>query len=306
VAVSKFFLFGTDPCSLIQRRSSVRSFRPEALPDESRTALVEACRRLRAGPLGTACRFRLLDRRAGAPGSAEQREGAPRDSGERLGTYGVVRGAPAYLIGAAAEGPFCLPDFGYLFELLVLRATDLGLGTCWLGGTFRRGDFARALGLEEREVLPAVSPVGIPAGRRGLVDRVFRLAAGSKARRPWDELFFDASGRPLEPGQEAEPFRTALEMVRLAPSASNRQPWRLVRDSGATYFFLRRTPGYARAAGADLQKLDMGIAMAHFELALRARTPGGADGAGWALAPRPPGFHNLEYVVSWQAKVQAS
>ena len=38
------------------------------------------------------------------------------------------------------------PDFGYVFEWLILRATDLGLATCWLGGTFKRGAFGQAVG----------------------------------------------------------------------------------------------------------------------------------------------------------------
>jgi len=29
-----------------------------------------------------------------------------------------------------------LENFGYRMELIVLHATDLELGTCWLGGTF--------------------------------------------------------------------------------------------------------------------------------------------------------------------------
>jgi len=299
--------FDTDVCTLIKARTSVRTFRPGPLPAESRAALAEACERLSEGPLGTPCRFGLLERRAGVARDEASGDGDGRGATERLGTYGVIRGASTYLAGAAAQGPFALPDFGYLFELLILRATDLGLGTCWLGGTFRRGDFGRGLEPGEHELLPAVSPVGIPAGRRSLVDRVFRLAAGSNNRRPWAELFFDSSGRPLDVSQEGERCRTVLEMVRLAPSASNRQPWRLVRDSRGVHFFLERTPGYGRAMGLDLQRLDMGIAMAHFELALGAEEPEAAEGSRWedSAALRPPGFHNLEYVVSWRPKAQA-
>jgi nitroreductase len=316
--------FDTDVCTLIERRRSVRSYRPGPLAPEARAALSEACEALRTGPLGSPCRFGLVDRRTAPP---------PDGSVERLGTYGVIRGASTYLAGAAVQGPFCLPDFGYLFQLLVLRATDLGLGTCWLGGTFRRSDFGPALGLKEGELLPAVSPVGVPAGRRGLVDRAFRAAAGSNHRRPWEELFFDSSGRPLAPEREEEPYRVALEMVRLAPSASNRQPWRLVRDSGTVHFFLEHTQGYGGAMGFDLQRLDMGIAMAHFELAFRARASSAAEGYGWEAAvgsaveasapsrtaraagklsldartgPALPGFHKLEYVISWRTKAQAS
>ena len=62
-------------------------------------------------------------------------------------------------------------------------------------------------------------------------------------------------------------------MVRLAPSASNRQPWRIIagRSRKDFHFFLERTPGYNnnRFVKSDLQRVDMGIAMCHFELAMK-------------------------------------
>jgi hypothetical protein len=62
-----------------------------------------------------------------------------------------------------------------------------------------------------------------------------------------------------------------LEAVRLGPSASNKQPWRVLRDDGVWDFYLRRTPGYLRSNGGrrdngDLQRADMGIALCHWEL----------------------------------------
>jgi len=60
-------------------------------------------------------------------------------------------------------------------------------------------------------------------------------------------------------------------MVRIAPSASNKQPWRIVKIEGAWHFFLERTKGYGDGIIfkllklADIQRLDMGIAMCHFE-----------------------------------------
>jgi nitroreductase len=291
-----------DVRTLVRERTSVRTYKPEPIPPAARSALETACRQLATGPLGTGCRFLLLDRTAaGGPTGAE-----------RLGTYGVIRGASTYLAGAASRGPCALLDFGYLFELLILRATDLGLGTCWLGGTFRRSDFDRALRLREDEILPAVSPVGMPAGRRSLLDHAFRIGAGSRSRRPWESLYFNGGGKVLSPGHLPDSHRDALEMLRLAPSASNRQPWRGLLAGRELHLFLHRTPGYRRAGAVDLQQMDIGIAMAHFELALRAADPAEAAGGRWLCLPELPGeaqrsrevstFQNLEYVVSWRAK----
>jgi nitroreductase len=309
--------FQTDPRLLIRRRVSVRTYSPTALSEGDRRELEKACGALARGPLGSPCRFRLLEGRPGAPAG-------------RLGTYGVVRGARSYLAGAAGAGPHALEDFGYLFELLILKATERGLGTCWLGGTFRRSSFARALELEKGEVLPAVSPVGVPAGSLGAVDRLFRWGARSQHRRPWAQLFFDAATKGPLSFEAAGPYAEALEMVRLAPSAYNRQPWRLLLDGGEVHFYLQRSPGYGAAAGVDLQRLDMGIAMAHFQLSLpapaaegrwrllepeaagalaaglRAEAPGAAapaaaaSGAAAGLRAAAPAFQKVRYVVSWQ------
>ena len=273
---------------LIRSRTSVRDYTSEEIPSEVRAQLESACSSLARGPLGTSCRFLLVESSRAGVGAAAS-----------LGTYGMIRGARTYLAGAARRGPADQEDFGFLFEELLLKAVDLGLATCWLGGTFKRGGFAAAAGLAADEILPAVSPVGLPPGRRSLRDSAIRTLAGSRRRKPWAELFFDGGFATPFPAEGAGPYREALEMVRLAPSASNRQPWRLLRRDGAFHFYLSRTPGYGRVAGNDLQRLDIGIAMTHFQLTL---AEGGVRG-GWgrrapALEPPP----NTEYIVSWAAE----
>jgi len=281
---------------LVRERVSVRSYAPQAPEPAARAEMERACGALRRGPLGASCRFALLRSTAPEP-EAQAAEGRPL----RLGTYGQIRGATVFLAGAVRRGPLDLEDFGYLFECLVLKAWDLGLGTCWLGGIFSRGSFARGLRLGEGELLPAVSPVGVPAERPRLLDSVIRLGAGSSRRKPWSELFFDGDWEhPLEQ-RDAGPLAPALEMVRLAPSASNRQPWRLLREKGGKrwHLFLRRSPGYARVTPVDLQRVDMGIAMAHFDLgALEAGVPGG-----WSAGSPPaaaPGEAGRTHVATWQ------
>lgn len=45
-------------------------------------------------------------------------------------------------------------------EELILYATSLGLGTCWIGGTFKKGQFAKAMEVNQEEILPIISPIG--------------------------------------------------------------------------------------------------------------------------------------------------
>ena len=278
--------------AVIASRFSCRSYAPEEIPEDKRRTLRQAAEGTRAGPLGSSLRFRLA-------AAAADDEAALRG----LGTYGFIRHPGGFIVGAGRPGGNWLEDYGYALEELVLLATDLGLGSCWLGGSFTRGSFSRRIDLAAGEAIPAVISLGViadPAAARAGALR--RLVAGDR-RRPWEELFFDGTvGVPLS-REAAGPFATALDMVRLAPSASNKQPWRIVRSPGAWRLYLARTPGYGGGlAGkllgiADIQRLDMGIAMCHFELTAREL---GLPGR-WVHSPEPPeAGSRAEYVVSWE------
>ena len=55
-----------------------------------------------------------------------------------------------------------------------------------------------------------------------------------------------------------------LELVRWAPSAVNKQPWRIVVRDGVYHFYEKKDKGYIREETGDLQKIDVGIALCHF------------------------------------------
>lgn len=280
---------------LVRRRRSCRRFLEEPLAEEARCLLAAFVAESRHGPFGSRTRFALLA--ASAADSAALKG---------LGTYGFIHRATGYLVGAVERGGKDLEDYGFAMERAILRATDLGLGTCWLGGTFTKSRFARRIGLARNELMPAVAAVGYAAPDSISRDRARRIA-GSNFRRPPQELFFDATfGAPLEPA-DAGAYALALELVRWAPSASNRQPWRIVRTSTGWHFFLARTKSYGKGTLlfavlqlADLQRVDMGIAMCHFELAARET---GLDGT-WviddpAIATPQPG---VEYTATWRPR----
>lgn len=54
----------------------------------------------------------------------------------RLGTYGVIEGTQDFIVGAVKKSKYDMEQYGYNLETIILAATDLGLGTVWLGGTF--------------------------------------------------------------------------------------------------------------------------------------------------------------------------
>jgi len=278
---------------VIRQRYSCRTYDREPIEAEKKHDLEQFMRFIARGPFGNSGRFALV--------SATPSE---RNSLRGLGTYGFIRDASGFIIGTIeTKAQHNLEDFGYLMEKVILRATDLGLGTCWLGGTFTKSSFGQKIAVREGELVPAVAAVGYPARGLRWSERMIRHRANAERRLPWESLFFQDGFSQTLPKIEADDYCLALEMVRLAPSASNKQPWRVVKSDGAWHFYLKRTPGYRESTlvrlftVADMQRIDMGIAMCHFELSLREA--GLAGGWGQLRPAAVHESHGFEYIASW-------
>ncbi len=277
---------------IIQERFSCRTYHQKTIDADSLNQLRAFIAQVARGPLGNQTRFELVSAREG---DAKALRG--------LGTYGFIKDASAFIVGAMGDGHNNLEDFGYSMEAIILKATDLGLGTCWLGGTFTKSRFAKKINLNGFETIPAVTSVGYVAERPRWLDGKIREAAGSDRRLPWEKLFFVGGFETPLTRESAGEFALPLEMVRLGPSASNRQPWRVIKDGSHWHFYLRRSRGYRTSKYAkmlqmaDLQRIDMGIAMCHFELAAREHGMKGVwqkDDPGMAIQGE-----TTEYSVTW-------
>ena len=91
----------------------------------------------------------------------------------KIGTYGVIKGANAYIGGVLLENGN-LMELGYLFEKIIIYLNSLNLGTCWLGGTFKRFEFVEAMNLKEGERLIVVTPVGYIEKDMSLKEKPFQ------------------------------------------------------------------------------------------------------------------------------------
>jgi hypothetical protein len=239
------------------------------------------------GPFGNRVRFELVDLAA-----------KERDEIKTLGTYGFIKGAGMFIVGAVAKGDRAMEDYGYCMEKNILAATHLGLGTCWLGGTFNRSASASRVNKRDDEVVPAITPVGYPKDRKSMMDSAIRFLAKSNTRKAWEEIFFLGDTQSFLPRIMAGAYEMPLECVRIGPSASNRQPWRIVKDPDREvfHFYISRTLGYAeKFLDVSLQDIDMGIAMCHFEVAVQEMNLKGS----WQNVQPPPSQRGLEYIVSW-------
>jgi len=275
----------------IRNRYSCRSYDKRGLDPESVNKMSDFLAANTDAPFRSRVRFTLI---TAAPGDAEALKG--------LGTYGFIKNPAAFIIGAMGDSEKNLEDFGYLMEKNILFATSIGLGSCWLGGSFRKSNFSKKIDAQEGEDVPAVASLGCFTPGKSYRDAAIRIAFGSVKRKPWSALFFeDDFSTPLS-AERAGAFTPVLEMTRLSPSASNKQPWRIVMQKDmAFHFYLERLDSYGRMLNliklADLPRVDMGISMCHFELTADALEQRG----GWKIDdPKiAQGDIQREYIASW-------
>ena len=159
-------------------------------------------------------------------------------------SYGLFSGVRS---AAVLKGPADLPDLaekiGYYGERLVLDLTDMGLGTCWTGGTFDRRQFE----IPDGETMLCVIPVGYAEGQ-SLKEKLIRNAM-SRKRKPVSQRLNGYENAP-------EWVLAAIEAVRLAPSAVNRQKPVFTYENGIVTA--------AVEANRTMDLIDLGIAKLHF------------------------------------------
>lgn len=133
------------------------------------------------------------------------------------------------------------------------------MGTTWIGGTLNRKLFENAADTKYDEYMMIVTPLGYPSDKQSMVDLKLRNSVRGDERFSPSDLFFEEDfSHPMDSSNDY------LEAVRWAPSAANRQPWRVVKDGNYYHFYLEHAKGYKSGVDWDVQKSDMEIALCHF------------------------------------------
>jgi len=271
----------------IKKRKSIRTYSDKDFDDDDIVAIDSIIDAHKKGPFGNEVIFNMIEK-----------EFAAEKHKVKLGTYGFISGAKYFIVAQAKPHEYIHEDCGYLLEKIILNLAAKGIGTCWLGGTFSRSDFAKVLNMDSDVLIPAITPLGFPAENRTIKEKLIRFGAKSDKRKEWKELFFDTNFGTVLTKENAGAYAEVIEMLRLAPSASNKQPWRIVKSEKAFHFYLKRTPGYQKTfINSDLQRVDMGIAMSHFELTCNEL---GLKGEWKQLNPDILCPDNEEYLITWK------
>lgn len=208
-------------------------------------------------------------------------------------TSPVIVGESYYILGKLKKDKNAELAFGYEFEEIVLYLTSLGLGTTWIAGTMQRDRFEKVIDLKDDELMPCVSPVGYPNDKMSFREALMRKGINADKRLDFNELFYSNDFKTPINNDDLEKHKDILELVRLAPSAVNKQPWRLLICGNNIHFYKKANKGFDKDE-MDIQKIDMGIALNHFVQGLKAKN------LNYELSFDNPNIDcdNLEYTLS--------
>jgi len=270
----------------VKKRYSVRNYQEREIESDKRKAIESFIDSL-DNPFGNNVKFHYLDNK-------------DIKNKEKLGTYGVIKGANQYIGTTIKLEPMALEALGYEFEAVVLYLAHLGLGTCWLGGTFDREGFADAMKINEGKVFPIITPYGYATTNKHEIEIQMREMIQADHRKEWNQLFYNNDFQSPLTKKEAGDLEFPLEMVRLGPSASNKQPWRVLLKENICHFYEYKEPGYSDRFPYDIQRVDMGIAAAHFDFAVKEKGIKGYFDI--TCQPELDSPDHMEYIFSWIRK----
>ena len=275
---------------IIRERTSWRTYSGEILKNDTRDVMIKLMKEndfeSPFSEFAGKARFELLSLPEFDPSEKQ-----------KLGTYGTIEGAQDFIVGAVESSKYDREHFGYVMESIILAATDFGLGTCWLGGTFNRSLFSAKIKKRENEIIPAITPIGYPAARTSK-EKMIRSYAKADKRFPWNKLFFESDfSTPLQQEKEKK-YSPLIENVRLGPSAGNFQPWRIVKESDENvfHFYIVYSQDKIGLVYNIFRRIDIGIAVSHFNLSAKEL---GITGKWSFKQPDISTSEDFLYIISW-------
>lgn len=134
------------------------------------------------------------------------------------------------------EDPKLEEKAGYYGEMLVLKAQELGLNTCWAGLT--KGKGKAAVGANEKQVITIALGYGANQGKAHKSKTPAQVSNVTTEAPDW--------------------YRTGVEAALLAPTAVNQQRFKIVLNNGKAKITAQAGP---------FSIVDLGIVKCHFEMA---------------------------------------
>ena len=167
---------------VVAARKSVRSYADKPVEEEKLFKILESARLAPSWANKQCCKYIVVKDKAKIQELASGLNGwlkqapvivvacaDPKDSGDRNGMN------------------YYLVDVGISMQQLVLAATDVGLGTCWIGA-FDEAKVKKALGIPENIKVVAMTSLGYPADNEGFGTKLIKTAIGGGKRKPLADI----------------------------------------------------------------------------------------------------------------------
>ncbi len=201
-----------------------------------------------------------------------------------VGYNGIMINAPHYFLVTCAGTTEDYQVVGYLGEWLALHLAKENVGTCWLTCTDKSEVIKSRLGIEEEGVVATLIAFGEPNEDKKL-SRIYDFAEGPKndpkkvdkdpvgvkdenyayKKAITEIVYLKTFGAEVESAEiEKRGFDEVFYYMRNAPSWGNLQPWKFILDGERIVLTMEKNP----EIGEDVQRIDAGVAMLYFEVAM--------------------------------------
>ena len=171
-----------DCMDVVALRKSVRGYADKPVEEEKLSKVLEAARLAPSWANKQCCRYVVVKDKA----KIQELAG---------GFNGWLKQAPVIIVACADPKDsgthdsmnYYLVDVGISMQQLILAATNLELGTCWIGA-FDEAKVKKVLQVPENIKVVAMTPLGYPADKEGIGSKFIKTAIGSDKRKPLEEI----------------------------------------------------------------------------------------------------------------------
>jgi len=173
-----------DFMEVIAARKSVRGYADKSVEEEKIAKVLEAARLAPSWANKQCCRYIVVKDKAKIQ--------------ELSRSFSWLYQAPIVVVACADPKnsgdrngmKYFLVDVGISMQQLILAATSLELGTCWIGA-FDEAKVKEVLQVPENIKVVAMTPLGYPAEKEGIGSKIIKTAIGSGKRKPLEEIVHD-------------------------------------------------------------------------------------------------------------------
>ena len=151
--------------------------------------------------------------------------------------YGKFSGVKNYIALIGKKGKLLDELCGYYGERIVIKATQLGLNTCWVAMSYKKIPSAFVIDKGEKLVIVIALGYGTTNGVMHKSKTIDQVSNASEETPDW--------------------FNQGVELALLAPTAMNQQKFKIIYDQNTVTF---------KSGVGFYSKVDLGIIKYHFEV----------------------------------------